>query len=119
MLTRDNSHVTAIETGVSFGPTATSENRASVPSRTTSSNSGFTPIIAALGLLAPAGTPPAIVSRLQQETAKALKKPAVQERLLALGAIPSGNTPAEFAQLIDAEIKKWAEVVKAAGARVD
>ena len=71
------------------------------------------------GLLAPAGTPPDVVTRLQQETAKALALPAVKERLLAQGAIPGGNSPAEFAQQIDAEITKWAGVVKASGARVD
>jgi tripartite-type tricarboxylate transporter receptor subunit TctC len=71
------------------------------------------------GLLAPAGTPPEVVLRLQQETAKALSLPSIKEKLLAQGAIPSGNTPQEFAALIDAEIKKWAPVVKASGARVD
>jgi tripartite-type tricarboxylate transporter receptor subunit TctC len=71
------------------------------------------------GLLAPAGTPPDIVSRIQQEVAKALATPAMKERLLAQGAIPSGNTPAEFARLIDAEIRKWAPVVKTAGAKID
>jgi tripartite-type tricarboxylate transporter receptor subunit TctC len=71
------------------------------------------------GLLAPAGTPPEIVLRIQQETAKALNLPNIKEKLLAQGAIPSGNTPQEFAALIDAEIKKWAPVVKASGARVD
>ena len=71
------------------------------------------------GLLAPAGTPPDIINRLHQETAKALNVPAIKERLLAQGAIPSGNTPAEFARLIDSEIKKWGPVVKAAGAKVD
>jgi tripartite-type tricarboxylate transporter receptor subunit TctC len=71
------------------------------------------------GLLAPAGTPPEVVSRLQQETAKALNSPAMKDKLLAQGAIPSGNTPQEFAALIDAEIRKWAAVVKASGARVD
>ncbi len=71
------------------------------------------------GLLAPAGTPPDIVNRIQQETAKALNTPAIKEKMLAQGAIPSGNTSAEFAKLIDAEIKKWATVVKASGAKVD
>lgn len=71
------------------------------------------------GLLAPAHTPPEIVNRVQQEVAKALQLPAIKDRLLAQGAIPSGNTPAEFAKLIDAEIGKWAAVVKASGARVD
>jgi tripartite-type tricarboxylate transporter receptor subunit TctC len=71
------------------------------------------------GLLAPAGTPPDIVSRIQQETAKALASPAVKEKLLAQGAIPGGNTPQEFAKMIDAEHIKWAAVVKASGAKVD
>jgi tripartite-type tricarboxylate transporter receptor subunit TctC len=71
------------------------------------------------GLLAPAGTPADIVTRLQQETAKALATPGMRERLLSQGAIPSGITSAEFAKLITAETKKWAEVVKASGAKVD
>ena len=71
------------------------------------------------GLLAPAGTPPDVVNRIQQEVAKSLATPALKERLAALGAIPSGNTPAQFAALIEAEHKKWAEVVKASGAKVD
>jgi tripartite-type tricarboxylate transporter receptor subunit TctC len=71
------------------------------------------------GLLAPAGTPPDVVNRIQQEVAKALATPAIKEKMLAQGAIPSGNTPQEFAKLIDAEINKWAKVVKASGAKVD
>jgi len=71
------------------------------------------------GLLAPAGTPTDIVNRVQQETAKALATPAMNERLLAQGAIPSGMSPADFAKFIDAETKKWALVVKASGAKVD
>ncbi|HSV35914.1 MAG TPA: tripartite tricarboxylate transporter substrate binding protein [Ramlibacter sp.] len=71
------------------------------------------------GLLAPAGTPPDVVNRIQQEVAKALKVPAINEKLVAQGAIPSGNTPAEFARHIDAEHRKWAQVVKVSGAKVD
>ena len=71
------------------------------------------------GLLAPAGTPADIVNRVQQEVAKSLAQPVIKERLQAQGAIPSGNTPAEFARLIDAETKKWAQVVKASGAKID
>jgi tripartite-type tricarboxylate transporter receptor subunit TctC len=71
------------------------------------------------GLLAPAGTPADIVGRVQQETAKALALPAIKERLQSQGAMPSGNTPAEFAKLIDAETRKWAQVVKASGAKID
>jgi len=71
------------------------------------------------GLLAPAGTPPEIVARIQQEVSKALNSPTIKEKLLAQGAIPSGNTPAEFAKFIDSEHKKWAQVVKNSGAKVD
>jgi tripartite-type tricarboxylate transporter receptor subunit TctC len=71
------------------------------------------------GLLAPAGTNPAIVSRIQQEVAKALASPEIKEKLVLQGAIPSGNTPAQFAALIESEHKKWAAVVKASGAKVD
>lgn len=71
------------------------------------------------GLLAPAGTPADVVLKLQQATASALNSPAIKEKLLAQGAIPSGNSPQAFAALIDAEIRKWAPVVKASGARVD
>ena len=71
------------------------------------------------GLLAPAGTSPDIVQRVYQEVVKALGSPAVKEKLVAQGAIPGGNTPAEFAKFIEAEHSKWARVVKASGAKVD
>jgi tripartite-type tricarboxylate transporter receptor subunit TctC len=71
------------------------------------------------GLLAPAGTAAEIVARLQQETSRALATPAMKERLQAQGAIPSGNTPAEFVRFIADETKKWAQVVKVSGAKVD
>ena len=72
-----------------------------------------------LALLAPAGTPPEIISRIQQEAAKSLNTPAIQEKLLAQGAIAGGNTPQQFSAFIDAEHKKWAQVVKISGAKVD
>jgi len=71
------------------------------------------------GLLAPAGTPPEIVNKIQQEVAKSLGTAAMKEKLVAQGAIPSGNTPAQFAKLIDDEHRKWAKVVKDSGAKVD
>jgi tripartite-type tricarboxylate transporter receptor subunit TctC len=71
------------------------------------------------GLVAPAGTPADVVSRIQQEAAKSMATPAFKEKLLLQGAIPGGNTPQDFAKMIDAEIIKWAKVVKASGAKVD
>ena len=71
------------------------------------------------GLLAPAGTPMDIVNRIQQEVAKSLATPAVKEKMLSQGAIPSGSTPAEFTKHIADEHVKWAKVVKESGAKVD
>ena len=71
------------------------------------------------GLFAPAGTPADIVARLQQETARALQSPAVKERLVAQGAIPGGQPSADFARFVAAEAKKWAQVVKVSGAKID
>lgn len=71
------------------------------------------------GLLAPAGTSADIVNRVQREVARALSDPGIKEKLQAQGAIPGGNTPQEFARLIDAEHIKWAQVVKASGAKAD
>ena len=71
------------------------------------------------GLLAPAGTSPEIVNRIQQEVAKSLSTPAIKERLLAQGANPGGTTPAQFTKMIDSETKKWAGVVKTSGAKID
>ena len=66
------------------------------------------------GLLAPAGTPAPIIARLHAETAKAVRSVEMKERLAADGADPVGNTPAEFAAHIKEEMRKWAEVARAA-----
>lgn len=64
------------------------------------------------GLLAPAGTPKAVVSKLSAETARILKLPDVSKRISELGAEPVGSTPEQFAELIKTEIAKWAKVIK-------
>ena len=71
------------------------------------------------GILAPAGTPKEIVSKLQLEIAKALSTPAVNAKLVAQGADPVGNTPEQFAIFIRSETAKWAKVVKLSGAKID
>ncbi len=71
------------------------------------------------GIFVPAGTPRPAVDRLHAEFAAALAAPEVRERLLAMGAEPVGNTPAEFAAFVKAEAAKYAKLVKASGARVD
>ena len=71
------------------------------------------------GLLAPAGTPADVVSRIQQEVKKSLGTPAVKDKLLAQGAVPGGDTPQQFTDFINAEHRKWAQVVMASGATID
>ena len=71
------------------------------------------------GLLAPAGTPADVVKRIQQAVSHSLETPEIKEKMQAQGAIPSGNTPQEFTALIASEHKKWAQVVKESGAKVD
>jgi tripartite-type tricarboxylate transporter receptor subunit TctC len=67
------------------------------------------------GMLAPAGTPRPIITRLNQEVVKALAAPELNERLASEGAEPATNTPEEFAAFIKAEIVKWGKVARAAG----
>jgi tripartite-type tricarboxylate transporter receptor subunit TctC len=64
------------------------------------------------GLLAPAGTPKAVVDKLAAETARIIKLPDINKRVSELGAEPVGGTPAEFAALIQSEIAKWAKVIR-------
>jgi tripartite-type tricarboxylate transporter receptor subunit TctC len=71
------------------------------------------------GLWAPAGTPPLIVAKLQQEVAKALATPQLRDVWAQQGAEAGGNSPAAFAAFVKAETAKWAEVVKASGTRID
>jgi tripartite-type tricarboxylate transporter receptor subunit TctC len=65
------------------------------------------------GLLAPAGTPPAIIRKLQTEVARIVKMPDVRERMLQLGIEPEGSTPEEFARVIATEVPLWQGVAKA------
>ena len=71
------------------------------------------------GLFAPKGTPKAVVDKLAGEVRRILALPDVRERFAGLGAEPVGSTPAEFAQHVQREIDKWANVVKQSGAKVD
>lgn len=65
------------------------------------------------GLLAPARTPAAIVTRLSDELLKAMRKPAIRERLLAAAVEPVGDTPEEFAAFLKQDYERWADAAKA------
>jgi tripartite-type tricarboxylate transporter receptor subunit TctC len=71
------------------------------------------------GMMVLAGTPPAAISRLQQEVANALRQPDVMERAKILGLDLVGSTPDEFAKFQKAEIAKWGDVIRTAGIKGD
>jgi tripartite-type tricarboxylate transporter receptor subunit TctC len=71
------------------------------------------------GMMAPAGTPKAIVQLLQREVAKALKLPDVAAKLKEFGLDPVGNTPEEHAAQLRADLERWAKVAKAAKIKID
>ena len=71
------------------------------------------------GVVAPAGTPAAVVARLNAEINKALALPDVAQQLAVEGAVPTPGTPQAFADLIKREMPRWAEVVKAGNVKPD
>jgi tripartite-type tricarboxylate transporter receptor subunit TctC len=70
-------------------------------------------------MLAPAGVPRDIITRLNGEIVKAVHSPTVKERFAALGTEPVGNSPEACGDFLRAEIAKWTKVVRAAGAKAD
>jgi tripartite-type tricarboxylate transporter receptor subunit TctC len=70
------------------------------------------------GLMAPAGTPPAIVDKLHEATVKALAAPDLRAKFDALGMVAIGNKPVEFVAVIKADIPYWEKVIKAIGLKL-
>lgn len=69
------------------------------------------------GILAPAGTPKAIIDRLNREIVKVVRTPEFAQVLVGEGATAVGNTPAEFDAIVRADIRKWAKIIKDTGIR--
>jgi tripartite-type tricarboxylate transporter receptor subunit TctC len=88
-----------------------------LPNIPTAAEAGFPGFTIAnwFGLAAPRGTPPAIVNQLHAEVLKMLAKPEVREKLIAAGAEPVGMGPADAARHVEAEAKRWGELIVKAG----
>jgi tripartite-type tricarboxylate transporter receptor subunit TctC len=71
------------------------------------------------GLVAPTGTPRAVIQRLHKEIVATLQEPVIQDRMTKAGLEPVGDTPAEFAQYLKSEAAKWGKVVKTAGIKAE
>ena len=71
------------------------------------------------GMLAPAGTPTPVITRLHAEISKIVQLQDIKERWAALGAEPLHNTPDQFAAFLKADLGKWAKVVRDSGAKID
>jgi len=71
------------------------------------------------GAYLPAGTPKPIVERLSREIALVLHSPEVSDRLIAMGQLPIGNTPEEFAESYRRDFPRWEALIKASGAKVE
>ncbi|HEY9279745.1 MAG TPA: tripartite tricarboxylate transporter substrate binding protein [Eoetvoesiella sp.] len=97
------------------------ERSKTAPDLPTLQESGFPSVDVSswFGVIAPKGTPDAIVNKLNGVIETALFKENVKSRFDDLGAVPVKTTPAEFGQFIQSEVNSWAKVVKASGATVN
>ena len=91
------------------------------PEAPTMTELGFPKVAASIwyGMLVPAGTPKALITKLNAEANKALAMPDVKERLAGAGIDVGGGTPEDYAKFIRDELAKWGPVVKASGAKLD
>jgi tripartite-type tricarboxylate transporter receptor subunit TctC len=92
-----------------------------LPDVPTIAESGFPAyeVIAWLGLLLPADTPPDIVNKANADVARALRQPDTKQRLANEGMEPVGNSPREFGAFLNSELKKWGKVVAEAGVKIE
>ena len=72
-----------------------------------------------IALLAPAGTPAAIIERLNADVKEAVSDPAVREKLIGQGAVPRSTTPAGLQQLIDADAKRYGKIIRDKGVKIE
>src|SRR5437667_11514851 len=81
---------------------------------------GFEQYTQGLGVVAPAGTPPAVINKLNEVIRASLAKPETKEKLKGLGAVTEGgSTPEEFRKWLVGDRERWARVIKAAGVKAE
>jgi len=99
----------------------TAERSATAPELPTMMESGYDKfdVSSWFGLIAPKGTPPDVIAKVNASVQKALAKPDVQQRFKDLGAVTAKTTPEQFGAFIKDEVDTWATVVKASGAKVE
>jgi tripartite-type tricarboxylate transporter receptor subunit TctC len=100
---------------------ASEKRSALLPQVATMKESGWPEVVAVAwnGVVAPAGTPNAIVQRLNEEIARSLEEPEIRKRFAAAGMEPLGGSPAQFDAFLREEMAKWAKVIRAANVKVD
>jgi tripartite-type tricarboxylate transporter receptor subunit TctC len=100
---------------------ASRERLSNLPDLPTTAEAGFPGVEASgwNGIFVPAGTPPAIINRLQQEIARVLHSKEVEDDAANLGTQAGGEKPEEFAAFVRGEIQKWGKVIKDAGIKVE
>jgi tripartite-type tricarboxylate transporter receptor subunit TctC len=101
--------------------TTGSERSLVLPSLPTFKEQGF-PTVEGVGwtaVYAPAGTPKPVIDHLSMAIVKALRTPAVKDKLIALGLEPTGTTPEELAAIMVADTVRWAPIVKGSGFTAD
>jgi len=116
------SAVALIESGKVRALAVTGARRSSaLPDVPTARESGLPDLVVTTwnGVLAPAGTPAAIVDRLHQALAEAVKDTAIKEKLASFGADPMTASPQEFAATIRADFARWSSVIKDAGIKAN
>jgi tripartite-type tricarboxylate transporter receptor subunit TctC len=90
-----------------------------VPTMAESGLPGFEETAPWVGMLAPAGTPAAVVDRLGEEMRKSIAKSETRDRFKSLGAVAVADTPAEFAAFLKKDYDRWARVIKASGVKAE
>lgn len=112
----------ALKAGTSRALAVTSSQRLpTLPDVPTMAELGYPQVLVFnwMGLMAPRGTPPAVVARLNQEFTAAMAQPAFRDTVAAAGNVVGGGSPADFAAFLAQEQARWEPIVKAANIKLD